>query len=83
MLYGGPGVQHSDDRVRSDERNDMLRRLNVSTKVRAVLAVPMVVLLVAGVLVTWTAYQNLRYARTNSAVVTTLQAAEGLSPVLR
>ncbi|MCG2802733.1 MAG: HAMP domain-containing protein, partial [Cellulomonas sp.] len=61
----------------------MLRRLNVSTKVRAVLAVPMVVLLVAGVLVTWTAYQNLRYARTNSAVVTTLQAAEGLSPVLR
>lgn len=61
----------------------MLRRLNVSTKVRAVLAVPMVVLLVAGVLVTWNAYQDLRYARTNSAVVATLQAGEGLSQALR
>ncbi|WP_159807920.1 HAMP domain-containing sensor histidine kinase [Cellulomonas citrea] len=61
----------------------MLRRLNVSTKVRAVLAVPMVVLLVAGVLVTWNAYQDLRYARANSAVVATLQSAEGLSQALR
>ena len=61
----------------------MLRRLNVSTKVRAVLAVPMVVLLVAGVLVTWNAYQDLRYARANSAVVVTLQSAEGLSQALR
>jgi signal transduction histidine kinase len=61
----------------------MLRRLNVSTKVRAVLAVPMVVLIVAGAFITWTAYQSLRYARANGAVLTVLLESAPLANAVR
>jgi len=56
----------------------MLRRLGIRAKVLAVLAVPMVVLLVAGTYISYGAIQDLRYARATQTVVRTLDA---LSPL--
>ncbi|MCC2314306.1 ATP-binding protein [Cellulomonas xiejunii] len=56
----------------------MLRRLGIRAKVLAVLAVPMIVLLVAGTYISYGAIQDLRYARATQTVVRTLDA---LSPL--
>jgi len=56
----------------------MLRRLGIRAKVLAVLAVPMIVLLVAGTYISYGAIQDLRYARASQGVVRTLDA---LSPL--
>ncbi|ADG76057.1 integral membrane sensor signal transduction histidine kinase [Cellulomonas flavigena DSM 20109] len=56
----------------------MLRRLGIRAKVLAVLAVPMIVLLVAGAYISYSAIQDLRYARATQTVVRTLDA---LSPL--
>ncbi|MCL2455032.1 MAG: ATP-binding protein [Micrococcales bacterium] len=61
----------------------MLRRLNVSTKVRVVLAVPMIVLLVAGSYIGWGAYQDFRVAQTNSAVVRSLDKFQVVADAIR
>ncbi|MBD7919046.1 HAMP domain-containing protein [Cellulomonas sp. Sa3CUA2] len=56
----------------------MLRRLGIRAKVLAVLAVPMIVLLVAGTYISYGAIKDLRYARATQTVVRTLDA---LSPL--
>ncbi|MBO3094753.1 ATP-binding protein [Cellulomonas dongxiuzhuiae] len=56
----------------------MLRRLGIRAKVLAVLAVPMIVLLVAGTYISYGAINDLRYARATQTVVRTLDA---LSPL--
>ena len=66
----------SDTRRRTcsgDEGIDMLRRLGIRAKVMAVLAVPMVVLLVAGAYISVGALGEWRYARTVDDAVSVLQ----------
>ncbi|MDR3068286.1 MAG: HAMP domain-containing protein, partial [Cellulomonas sp.] len=50
----------------------MLRRFNVSARVRAVLIIPMVVLVAAGAYIGYTAFQQMMVARTDAAVVEAL-----------
>ena len=61
----------------------MLRRFNVRTKIRAVMIVPMIVVFVAGMFLTLTAYQGVRYAQANSAVLRMLVDSEAVTSTLR
>lgn len=61
----------------------MLRRLSVSTKVKAVLAVPMIVLLAAGAIIGGSVLSNLQAARANAAVVTALTEFQDVANALR
>ncbi|MCL2092249.1 MAG: ATP-binding protein [Micrococcales bacterium] len=56
----------------------MLRRFNVSARVRMVLIIPMVVLVAAGVYIGYSAFQQLMVARANASVVEALAAYQRL-----
>ena len=53
----------------AEEGKDMLRRLGIRSKVLAVLAVPMLVVLLAGVFISFEAIRDLRDSRTARQVV--------------
>jgi HAMP domain-containing protein len=57
----------------------MLRRLGIRAKVMAVLAVPMIVLLLAGAYISFDAIQTYRIASADSEVIKTLEAYKPLS----
>ena len=61
----------------------MLRRFNVSARVRMVLIIPMVVLVAAGVYIGYGAARQLMVATTNVAVVDTLSAYQSLAVAIR
>ncbi|MDQ0425686.1 sensor histidine kinase [Cellulomonas iranensis] len=61
----------------------MLRRLGIRAKVLAVLAVPMIVLLLAGTYISLGAIQDLRYAQATQNVVRTLDVMSPVSAALQ
>ncbi|MCL2849761.1 MAG: ATP-binding protein [Micrococcales bacterium] len=61
----------------------MLRRFNVSTRVRTVLIIPMVVLVVAGAYIGWGTYQDFRTAQANAAAVHALDEFRGVVAAIR
>ncbi|HEY0117996.1 MAG TPA: nitrate- and nitrite sensing domain-containing protein [Cellulomonas sp.] len=60
----------------------MLRRLGIRAKVLAVLAVPMLVVLLAGAFITWESVQNLRTAQNVRGVVTAAISSVALNDAL-
>src|SRR6478735_9447236 len=71
---------HTQSRV--TEGIDMLRRLGIRAKVMAVLAVPMIVLLMAGAYISYGAVQNYRTASAAQSVVDVLEAYKPLSSAM-